>query len=234
MTIGTGSSVQAVTISQAGIFAIMAPTPVADLASAVAEAAQTYGIDPNFFLAYVTDENAFGAGNTFSARYHNLFDIVCVNSRYNFGNGPHGFEENCGEPSGNQFASGCSNPGNGWCYTQYPDGRTGVDAAFWQANRWIPTYGNSWAALLGVAGFSGGLLADVLAHANSYAAQYPPGIGPPPPLCDPPYVYDPVSGGCILPTDPLPLPEPALAAIAVGLGILGAALVFGWRVINAT
>lgn len=234
MSVHAQSDVRVASIGAAGAPGVLSGTHLDGYGDLVNQYAAQYQLDPNFFLAYVLWENAFMAEN---ANYpveavanNNPFDILCVNARYNNGNGPHGGAEVCGDPSGNQFAIDCINPGNGWCYTRYPSLGIGVQAAFWQANVWY-TRDNitpEWGPMLLIAGWGPGNVGPICTTASGYATQYPPGSAPP--VCDPPYVYDPVSGGCILPPGaPAPTDNVSLAAIAAGVGLLGAALVYGRR-----
>ena len=207
MTISPTSSVRPVTISDDGVRAVLAGTHLASVADAVIQYAQQYNVDPNFFLGYLKYESGFMDGyNPVNAAAflanNNPGDILCVNSYgCNYGNCPDVLTDPCGDPSGNNFAVDCVNPGNGWCYTRYPDLATGVQAFFWQVNYWITNDGitDSWQATLETAGFGPGNVTEIVNDCNAWSAQYPPGTGgtPQPQPCPAGTVPDPTTGGCV-------------------------------------
>ena len=221
MTAITGSSdARIVTISDAGVRAVLNGTPLGPFAGAVIQYAHQYGIDPNFFLAYVKFENDFCSpppnGNTFSFADANPYDIVCVRSC----DGSCSGVGNCGDPSGNNFAVDCQTPGNRRCYAVYPNMPTGIQAAFWQTAYWITPDGfaPTWASLLGVAGWGPGNIPEITAQATIWSNQYPPtgggGGG-----CPPDYYLD-NNGNCVYVP---PATEPLVIAGVLGLGLLAIA-----------
>lgn len=228
--ITASSNVRTYTMSDAGVQAILSGTHLAPNVSSVIQYAAQYQIDPNFFLAYSKWENGFMAVSLgypqVAVDMNNPFDIICVNAPCNEGNCPGGVNLSCGDPSGNQFANGCVNPGNGWCYTAYPDLATGIEAAFWQTNVWITRdgYAPTWGSLLSVAGFGAETIPNILADANSWATQYP-FVGTPPNTCGPGLVWDSLTQSCV--------PVETFAA-SVGAALAGAGLLVGsgyllWR-----
>lgn len=229
MTISPTSSVRPVTISNDGVRAVLAGTHLASVADQVIQYAQQYAIDPNFFLGYVKYENGFmdGYGGNVSAwlANNNPFDIVCVNAYgCNYGKCPDVLTDPCGDPSGNNFAVDCVNPGNGWCYTRYPDLATGVQAALWQTNFWITNDGiaDSWQSLLETAGFGPGNVTEIVNDCNAWSAQYPPSSGGPSPTqCPPGYTYDSSTGTCIYQAPIIETAQGQALLVVGGLAILG-------------
>jgi len=233
MTITATSDVRTRTISDAGVAAVLAGTHLDGYGPTVVQFATQYDVDPNFFLGYVLGESGFMSydepNHANFVGMNNPFDILCVNAPCNTGHCPHSPNFSCGDPSGNQFATGCVNPGNGWCYTAYPTLAIGIEAAFWQANTWYTRDGPAptWGALLAVAGFGPGNVTTITAAATSWASQYPYVPGPLPGPCGPGLIWDPVSQTCVSAQTFPP-------GVNVGAALAGAGLLVGggyliWR-----
>jgi hypothetical protein len=230
MTITATSDVRVRTISDTGVAAVLSGTHLDGYGPTVVQYATQYQVDPNYFLAYTKWENLFLSVlpnyPPQAVAMNNPFDILCVNAPCNDGNCPHVYNPSCGDPSGNQFATGCVNPGNGWCYTAYPDLTTGIQAAFWQANVYYTRDGiaPTWGAMLAAAGFAAVTIPNILADANTWANSYPYQGSTANP-CGTGLVWDPVSQTC-LPAQILPV---NLAAALAGVGLLAVGGYVIWR-----
>jgi hypothetical protein len=196
--IDASSDVRTVTISPAGIAAILAPTPMAGLDGVVGQYATQYNLDPNFFLSYVQWENAFLRPGTIGAAGNNPFDVTCV----------------CGGSPG-PFATGCVQyPGNSLCFNVYPSPTVGIQGAFEWASRWVAVANYQWGPLLDIAsGNSPVFKANVLGQGNVNATLYPPSP------CGPGFHWDNSVGGCVA-DQPPDLTGSTLIAALVGVGLL--------------
>jgi len=164
------------TISNEGVRAILAGTPMAPYLDNFMLRAGQYGIDPNWALSYIRWENLFGTANAFSMAHNNIWDILCIKA-----NPPY-----CRTPR-NWGASDCNDPGNGYCYAVYPSMDVGLEAGFRLWQYYVTQGWRTWETSLAIA-LCGSLdckdgpwVQGVIATGAENAAQWPYTAHPPQP-----------------------------------------------------
>jgi len=177
MAVTATSDITERTISDEGVRALLAGTPMASYADRIMALAEQYAIDPNWALSYIRWENGFGVANGFSLEHNNIWDILCLK----------GSPGVCGNPQ-NWGASDCRDPGNGYCYAVYPTMSVGLEAGFRLWHYYVSQGWRTWESSLAVA-LCGNLgctgdpwVRNVIATGAANAERWPYSIVPIPPI----------------------------------------------------
>jgi hypothetical protein len=198
LTITHDTLISVPTISDDGVRAKLAGTPMESWADTFIAKSRQYQLDPNWVMGYLQWETGFGSAGPGGIHPSMLF------------NDP--WDLLCGVPDGACGAAGfygsieCRRAPNGYCYHVYASMEAGIEAGYlnWQSyiQRGWNTYWTSLSvALCGVpAGCASTWVDSVIAQANDNAARWPYTGEPPPP--------------------PPPLEASGTFAMVLGLGFL--------------
>jgi hypothetical protein len=158
------------TISDEGVRAKLAGTPLESWAGTFLTLSRQYGIDPNWIVSYLQWETGFGGtvGDLHpSMLFNDPWDMLC---------GVPG--EPCG--SGSRWGSvECRRAPNDYCYYVYPSMEAGIEAGYrnWQSyiqRGWTNYFSSLSVALCGnPAGCDSQWVPNVIAQADSNAARWP-------------------------------------------------------------
>lgn len=169
MTVTGDTPVIGRTISDDGVRAKLAGTPLESWASTFVRLSNQYGIDPNWIVSYMQWETGFGGtvGDLHpSMLFNDPWDMLC--------GVPGGA---CGTPG--PGAIECRRAPNDYCYYVYPTMEAGIEAGYanWKSyvdRGWSNYFSSLSVALCGnPAGCGGSWVANVIAQANDNAQRWP-------------------------------------------------------------